>query len=384
MSPIDLGFLVLSVLFCGAFLLLGALSRRFHRDEIFRGVTPGLLPAAGQEVAVAKVGPGREYSGAVAVAFAPPRGLHPGLIGTIVDGEAEMRDVMATFVDLAIRGHLRIKAIDRAPSPARFGRPGKPGRDWELTLVDPKPADTLEHFEVSLLQSMFGAQLIAPKTARMSAWIANDPGDLLALRKEFYRQTVENGWYPRDPSPKGKGPLPALVVGAGVVWSGLMLIASFGWVTLLSTALVMAGAVLVSRTLSARVPRTAAGTAVQIQALGFKKYLATAEADQIRTQEQVGVFERYLPYALVFGVADHWAKVFGDVVARDSALLEAGVDALAWIDLGAHALDGLSLAFEAGELVGGVLELADGAGDVAEAVGGLVEGVGDFLSIFDI
>ena len=40
MSPIDLGFLVLSVLFCAAFLLLGALSRRFHRDEIFRGVTP--------------------------------------------------------------------------------------------------------------------------------------------------------------------------------------------------------------------------------------------------------------------------------------------------------------------------------------------------------
>lgn len=83
-------------------------------------------------------------------------------------------------------------------------------------------------------------------------------------------------------------------------------------------------------------------------------------------------------------MADHWAKVFGDVVARDNALFEAGVDALAWIDLGAHALDGLALAFEAGELVGGVIELADGVGDIAESVGGLVEGVGDFLSILDI
>ena len=55
-----------------------------------------------------------------------------------------------------------------------------------------------------------------------------------------------------------------------------------------------------------------------------------------------------------------------------------------WIDLGTHALDGLALAFEAGELVGGVLEIADGVGGVAEAVGGLVEGVGDFLSILDV
>ena len=77
-----------------------------------------------------------------------------------------------------------------------------------------------------------------------------------------------------------------------------------------------------------------------------------------------------------------WLRAKDDPEVR--ALLEAGVDALAWIDLGAHALDGLSLAFEAGELVGGVLELADGAGDVAEAVGGLVEGVGDFLSILDV
>ncbi|HMQ65287.1 MAG TPA: DUF2207 domain-containing protein [Arachnia sp.] len=384
MTPIDLGFLVLSVLFCAAFFLLGAVSGRFHRDEIFRSVTPGLLPAPGQESAVERVGPGREYSGEVAVAFSPPRGLHPGLIGTVVDGEAEMRDVMATFVDLAIRGHLRIKAIDGAARPARRGKPAKAGRDWELTLVAPKPADKLEHFEVSLLQSMFGAQLIAPKTARMSAWIGNDSGHVLALRREFYRQTVENGWYPRDPSAAGKGPLPALVVGAGVVWSGLMLVSSLGWVTLLSTALVMGGAAFAYRKLGRRVPRTAAGTAVQIQALGFKKYLATAEADQIRTQEQLGVFERYLPYALVFGVADHWAKVFGDVVTRDSAMLDAGVDALMWIDLGTHALDGLALAFEAGELVGGVLEIADGVGGVAEAVGGLVEGVGDFLSILDV
>ena len=41
MTPIDLGFLVLSVLFCAAFFLLGAVSGRFHRDEIFAGATPG-------------------------------------------------------------------------------------------------------------------------------------------------------------------------------------------------------------------------------------------------------------------------------------------------------------------------------------------------------
>ncbi len=47
------------------------------------------------------------------VEFAPPDGLRPGQIGTLVDFKANPLDVTATLVDLAVRGHL---TIDEEPA----------------------------------------------------------------------------------------------------------------------------------------------------------------------------------------------------------------------------------------------------------------------------
>ena len=61
--------------------------------------------------------------------------------------------------------------------------------------------------------------------------------------------------------------------------------------------------------------RTADGRAVTDQVEGFKTYLATAEADQLRFEEGEDIFSRYLPWAIAFELADRWAKVCGDLVA---------------------------------------------------------------------
>ena len=56
--------------------------------------------------------------------------------------------------------------------------------------------------------------------------------------------------------------------------------------------------------------RTAEGSAVLAQSEGFKQYLVTAEANQIKWEEAQDIFSRYLPYAIVFGVASQWAGTF--------------------------------------------------------------------------
>ena len=61
--------------------------------------------------------------------------------------------------------------------------------------------------------------------------------------------------------------------------------------------------------------RTADGRAVCDQVEGFKTYLATAEADQLRFEEGEDIFSKYLPWAIVFELADRWAKICGDLVA---------------------------------------------------------------------
>ena len=51
------------------------------------------------------------------------------------------------------------------------------------------------------------------------------------------------------------------------------------------------------------------------QVEGFKTYLATAEADQLKFEEGEDIFSKYLPWAIIFELAERWAKVCADLVA---------------------------------------------------------------------
>jgi len=68
--------------------------------------------------------------------------------------------------------------------------------------------------------------------------------------------------------------------------------------------------------------RTANGTAVLAQTRGFELYLRTAEANQIKFEEGEDLFSKYLPYAIVFGVAERWAGIFAQLAAQGQRLAE--------------------------------------------------------------
>lgn len=356
--------------------LVAVFAWRASRDEIFVGPTPGLLPAPGQPVRVERVSPGREYSGPIPVQFQPPRDLAPGLVGTIVDGHAEMRDVTATIIDLAVRGFLRIQSVRPQDSP-------KAKQDWILEAL-PNPPSDARPFEAALLRALFRT---GPRV-RMSDLQAGAGQAMREAQVDLYRQVVDNGWYPKHPAAAGGklriwGTLLMVVaVVAGLITASLAFTFRAEWYALAGPiAAFVGGLVLLLVGRKARVGRTATGTAVAIQARGFKQYLATAEADQIRFEEASEIFSRYLPYAIVFGVADHWAKVFGEVAKRYQEQLgvAGGYTAgdalfdLMWFDL---LTDGNLDMFNLPELFGG-LDIGDaGIGDVFS---GFTDGVGSFV-----
>ena len=76
---------------------------------------------------------------------------------------------------------------------------------------------------------------------------------------------------------------------------------------------------LVIRSLGKRMAAHRPGSAVLAQSRGFERYIATAEANQIRWEEAQQVFSRFLPFAIVFGLADRWAQVFEEVAAAAAA-----------------------------------------------------------------
>ena len=100
-------------------------------------------------------------------------------------------------------------------------------------------------------------------------------------------------------------------IGLGVLAVKLM------WVTISPFALIAAGvasAVIVFVFAALMPARTVAGARAREAALGFKEFLSRVESERykamIRTPE---MFERFLPYAMAFGVADKWAKAFEDM-----------------------------------------------------------------------
>ncbi len=304
MSVVDILLLVLGL---GAVIGGWLLKRRgaaLRGDRMYAGLIPGLVPVAGGSAEVVPVA-GGEYAGEIAVAFTPPRDVAPGVGGVVVDNVPEARDVTATVLDLAVRGWLTVRAVE-----IDAGR-----RDWELTRRDQAPNDTLRPFEARLYDELFRT---GPVTTL--AGVANRADRPLArTREDLHQAAWDQGWYEHVGAPSY---VRAGIVVAAVVVAWLMLQVGSP-VALLTAVLVVVGAVLAFQGFAGKVVRSAEGTAARIQLLGFRKYLATAEADQFGFEEAAGIFSRYLPWAIVFGVAEHWAKVFADIA---TAAREENID----------------------------------------------------------
>jgi uncharacterized membrane protein len=99
---------------------------------------------------------------------------------------------------------------------------------------------------------------------------------------------------------------------------------------------------------ASRMPRrTAKGTAILRRVRGYRQVIDTADRYLARWAEQENVFPKTLPYAIVFGLTDKWAKAFASL-AEDPATAPS----MAWyvpvyafsIDTFADAIDGFTVA----------------------------------------
>lgn len=283
------------------------------RDEQYAGLTPGLNPGVGDSATTVR----GSRPGAIAVQFTPPAGVQPGMVGTVLDEEANTVDVTATILDLAVRGYLTITETEKS-----FGR-----TDWLLTrTTPPSAAQALSSYEEVLLDGLFamGDQV------RLSELKNNFASTLSAVKGSMYNEVVRRGWFRRSPQSQRNtwtGFGSALILLAvmsffflsGQVPAGRPLSAiPLSGTTILSLGLALSGFIV--QVLGRRMAsRTADGSAVLAQSLGFKQYLVTAEANQIKWEEAQQIFSRYLPYAIVFGVAERWSKTFEEVAAAAAA-----------------------------------------------------------------
>jgi uncharacterized membrane protein YgcG len=278
------------------------------RDRRFVGQTPGVLPAAGQPVVeepVPLVSPEP-----VAVAFAPPEGLRPGQVGTLLDEQANVLDVTATIVDLAVRGYLRIEETERAHW---FS-----SRDWRLVKLA-GGRDELLPYEQELYNGLFesgDSVLLSDLKKQFAARLAR-------VQEKLYEDVTAAGWFRGRPDKvRSRWARVGFVLALGGGWLTWTLTRHGHW-AVVGAAITLLGLVLflLASRMSAR---TARGSAVLTQARGFRQYIRTAEAEQLRFEEREDIFSRYLPYAIVFGEADRWVRVFGALAVGTAGAVGTG------------------------------------------------------------
>jgi hypothetical protein len=282
----------------------GALALAFlvGRDRRYLGQLPGLTPGYGEAAVEAR----KPLFGKppVSVEFGPPDKVKPGQVGTLIDELANVLDVTATILDFAVRRHLHITEI---PREGRWG-----SQDWEISkLTDGDPA--FLPYERKLFDSLFDERT-SVKLSELKYTFAKD---LAEVQQQLYGDMVTQGWYRRSPAATR---LIARWVAAGLL---VVSVAFTCGLSLFGAGLVGLGlivAAVAALFVSGSFPaRTGRGSAMLARIQGFRLYIATAEAEQIKFQEREQIFSEFLPYAIVFGLADRWAGLFAQIgsVATD-------------------------------------------------------------------
>jgi hypothetical protein len=235
-----------------------------------------------------------EGDDASSVEFAPPEGIRPGQAGVVMDERAQTVDVAATLVDLAVRGLLVIQEI---PKEGFFGK-----LDWRLLRLD-ADVSTLLPYERLLLEGVFrdGADVT------LSSLRTTFAERLSKVEDSLYVDATTQGWFLARPDKvrarwRLLGLLLMLVAGAVAFFT--IGSTSFGLVGLAAVAVGMMFFIGAKRMPA----RSAKGTAMLRRIRGYRRVIETADANLARWAEQENVFPTTLPYAIVFGLTDVWAR----------------------------------------------------------------------------
>jgi uncharacterized membrane protein len=249
-----------------------------------------------------------EGLGTVVARYSPPKNLTPAETGVIIDEKVDMKDISATIIDLAVRGYLTIK--DEKSKLLSFKK------NFAFTLVKNGYANggKLKPHEKKILDVMFEGRGVVTLETLVDTHAFH--GNLKGIRSDLYAQSVNSGFFKKNPETVRAKYLGIGVAGMVLGFIGLFMAAPIiSFVTGPLGAMALFAAIVVAGVLflffaKAMPAKTEQGMETWDHARGFKEYLKTAEKYRLEWQEKEKIFETFLPYAMVFNVVDQWSDTF--------------------------------------------------------------------------
>ncbi len=254
--------------------------------------------------------------GVIVPQYDAPDGLLPLEVGTIVDFRTDNRDITAAIINLAIKRYITI--IEQVQE-----RKLRKDLSTYALRLDKTDMTGLNQFEQKLLKGLF-SNFTAGNTVDLSVLKFKLSKTADSLRTNVRKQLVTDGYF--------RGSL-------GFGWAAKRILLVILSLAVLAVVFAIAGAwpafmfgcfigIVIAVLFMVNMPaRTAKGTLAKEHILGLKMYLKTAEADRLKKLQSpnapynpahapkhtVNLFEKLLPYAMVLGVEQDWAKQFENI-----------------------------------------------------------------------
>ena len=263
---------------------------------------------------------GREPDpGSIVPVWNPPKGLPAGAAGALVNQRAGMNDIVATVIDMAVRGYLTINevapdgilgSLDEKSFAAKALRSlGVGMTDWNLIRTAKPPGD-LVPYEQSVMDGVFEDGVSA---RRMSDLHNEFYKHLPTIKKGIYTLLIQLGLFRRNPeTTRGwyiAGGISTMIfaVALGIKTSNVVLGVGIG---LLAVMLLI-----FSNFMPAK---TAEGARRWREVKGLEEYIRRAEKQELEMtqapEKTTELFSMLLPYAIALKVSDIWVKQFGDLL----------------------------------------------------------------------
>jgi len=259
--------------------------------------------------------------GTIVPFYGPPDNLTPVEVGTLFDERADLKDISSCIIDFAVRGYIKIKEVAK---PATLGIL-KHQPDYEIQLL--RADDAIPESERKIFQAVFVPESKLNRLVKLSDLQNTFPAQLNDIKAGAYADLVKNGYFPRSPERVRNT---YLFAGAIVAFLGIIIFVN-------DLGLIAGGSLLLTGGMIALfglfMPRkTLKGVNAYEKILGLKEYMTVAEADRIKFHNAPAKrpehFEKLLPYAMVLGVEQEWARQFEGIYRQPPAWYEGSGSSL--------------------------------------------------------
>jgi len=232
--------------------------------------------------------------------YEPPEDLSPAIVEILINQKFNVRIVTATMIDLAIKGHLRIKE----------GKKGFfKGQEYIFEKLDKE--GNFNPYETKIIEGIFSKGNTVKSNDLKNKFYRH----LKDIKKSVHQEIVKTGYVASNiQKVRTRHQIPYILffvlAFVTIFISGITGFAVIGTI-LIAISLIISAiiGIIFGQYMPALTPK---GAEEKWKWLGFKEYLHTAERFRIGA-ETVETFSKYLPYAIVFNVEKEWAGRFADL-----------------------------------------------------------------------